>query len=158
MEIHSLEPILAEHPFFEGMKKEYLELLAGCATNVKFDPGHFIFRQNDPANQFFLIREGRIALEISAVGMEPLEVQTLNQGQVFGWSWLFPPYRWKFDARAVEKTRALALDGKCLRDKCANDHDLGYDLLQRFSGVVVDRLENTRIQLLDVYGAPTVRA
>ena len=157
MKIHSLEPILTEHPFFQGMKKEYLELLAGCAKNVAFEPGQSVFRQNEEANQFFLIREGRIAIEISAVGMESLEIQTLSKGQVFGWSWLFPPYRWTFDARAMEKTRVLALDGKCLREKCARDHDLGYDLLQRFAAVVVERLENTRIQLLDVYGAPSVQ-
>lgn len=157
MEIHTLEPILAEQPFFRDMKKEHLELLAGCAANVKYEAGEFIFRQNDEADQFFLLREGRIVIEISAIGLEPLGIQTLHAGEVFGWSWLFPPYRWTFDARAIEKTRALAMDGTCLRTKCADDHDLGYDLLQRFSGVVVDRLESTRIQLLDIYGAPTRR-
>ena len=154
METRSLEGILTEHPFFEGMKKEHLALLAGCATNVKFESGQYFFRQNEEANQFFLLREGQVVLEVSASGLEPLKIQTLHAGQVFGWSWLFAPYRWTFDARALARTRALALDGKCLRGKCADDHDLGYELLQRFSAVVVERLENTRLQLLDIYGQP----
>ena len=158
MEIHSLEPILAEHPFFQGMKKDYLALLAGCASNVRFEGGEFIFRHHEDANQFFLIREGKVAIEIAAVGLEPLEIQTLGPGEVMGWSWLFPPYQWTFDARALERTRALALDGACLRGKCAEDHHLGYEMLTRFSGVIIERLKNTRIQLLDIYGTPAARS
>jgi CRP-like cAMP-binding protein len=76
----------------------------------------------------------------------------LAAGEVLGWSWLIPPYHWKFDARAIEQTRALALDGKCLRTKCEEDHDLGYELLKRFAQIMEERLQATRLQLLDVYG------
>ncbi len=81
-------------------------------------------------------------------------IATLGEGAVVGWSWLFPPYRWSFDARALELTRTVAFDGACLRGKCEADTTLGYELMQRFAAVMLDRLQATRLQLLDVYGQP----
>jgi CRP/FNR family transcriptional regulator, cyclic AMP receptor protein len=81
-----------------------------------------------------------------------LTIQTLGVGEVLGWSWLFPPYRWLFDARTIELTRAIALDGKCLRAKCDEDHHLGYEMVKRFAQVIIERLQASRLQLLDVYG------
>jgi len=92
-----------------------------------------------------------VALEIFAGHRGPITVETLEDGDIVGWSWLFPPYRWRFDARAVETTRAIALNGKCLRTKSEQDHDLGYELLKRFARIVEERLQATRLQLLDVY-------
>jgi CRP/FNR family cyclic AMP-dependent transcriptional regulator len=63
-----------------------------------------------------------------------------------------PPYRWTYDARALELVRAIAMDATCLRDKCEADHDLGYELMKRFMPVMVERLHSTRLQMLDVYG------
>ncbi len=149
--METLERILAEHPFFSGLEERYLQLLVGCASNVRFDPGQFILRQGDEASQFYLIRHGRVALEIFAAERGPITVLTLGEGEVLGWSWLVPPYRWKFDARAIELTRAIALDGKCLRTKSEEDHHLGYELLKRFAAIIEERLEVTRLQLLNVY-------
>jgi CRP/FNR family transcriptional regulator, cyclic AMP receptor protein len=151
METATLESILAEHPFIKDLKSEYVQLMLGCASNVRFEAGQFVFHEGEDANQFFLIREGKIALEIFAAQRGPLTILTLEAGDVLGWSWLFPPYRWKFDARALERTRALALDGTCLRAKCEEDHDLGYELLKRFVMIVEQRLQATRFQLLNVY-------
>jgi CRP-like cAMP-binding protein len=150
--METLRPILAAHPFFADFEARHLEVLVGCAANVRFADGAFLFRAGEEANQFFLIREGRVALELAAPGHPPLTLQTLGAGEVLGWSWLIPPYHWMFDARAVEPTRALALDGKCLRTKCEGDHDLGYELLKRFAHIMEQRLQATRLQLLDVYG------
>jgi CRP-like cAMP-binding protein len=125
--------------------------LLGCASNVRFDAGQFILREGEDANYFYLIRHGKVALEIFAGHRGPITVETLEDGDIVGWSWLFPPYRWRFDARAVEITRAIALDGKCLRTKSEQDHDLGYELLKRFARIVEERLQATRLQLLDVY-------
>jgi len=149
--METLERILVEHPFFQGLKKEHLELIVGCASNVRFDGGEFIFREAEEANQFYLIRRGKVALEVFSPERGPLTILTLADGEVLGWSWLVPPYRWKFDARAVELTRAIALDGKCLREKSERDHDLGYELLKRFAHITEQRLEATRLQLLNVY-------
>ena len=149
--METLERILAEHTFFEGLEPEYLKLLVGCASNVRFQAGAYLFREGEEASHFYRIRQGRVAVEIYAPQRPPIVVQTLEGGDILGWSWLIPPYHWRFDARVVEVMRAIALDGKCLRSKCEENHDLGYALLKRFAHIVDQRLEATRMQLLDVY-------
>jgi CRP/FNR family transcriptional regulator, cyclic AMP receptor protein len=149
--METLERILGEHPFFEDLEPEYLNLLAGCASNVRFQAGAYLFRESEEASHFYLIRQGRVAVEIYAPQRPPIVVQTLEGGDILGWSWLIPPYYWRFDARVVEPARAIALDGKCLRSKCEENHDLGYALLKRFAHIVDQRLQATRMQLLDVY-------
>jgi CRP-like cAMP-binding protein len=129
-----------------------LKIVVGCASNVKFDQGEFVFREGGDADKFYLIRHGRIALEVFTTNKGPVTLQTLGEGEVVGWSWLIPPYHWHFDARAVELTRALALDGKCLRGKCDDDHSLGYELMKRFTHIMEERLQAARLQLLDLYG------
>ena len=152
MAIESFERILGEHPFFQGLGHAHLATLVGCASNVKFAAGEFIFRQGQPADRFYVVRHGQIALEIFAPGQGAIAIETIDDADVLGFSWLFPPHRWRFDARAVTLVRALALDGKCLRGKCETDTGLGYELMKRFALVVVQRLEATRLQLLDLYG------
>jgi CRP-like cAMP-binding protein len=93
-----------------------------------------------------------VALQVFVPQRGPITVETVAAGEVLGWSWLFPPYRWHFDAQALELVRAIAFDGQCLRNKCAEDHDLGYALMQRFAQIMLQRLQATRLQLLDVYG------
>jgi len=150
--METLERILAEHPFFKGLEEPYLQLLVGCASNVRFNAGEVVFREGEQANQFYLIRQGKVAVETFAPSRGPIIVQTLGEGEVLGWSWLVAPYRWRFDGRAVELTRAIALDGECLRGKCEEDHNLGYELMKRVSHVMEKLVEATRLQLLDVYG------
>lgn len=150
--MQTLEPVLAAHPFFQGLPEEDLQLLAGCASNVRFEINERIAREGEEANEFYLIREGRVALEVFAPERGSIIIQTLGTGEILGWSWLIPPYRWRFDARAVERTRAIALNGQCLRAKCEENPRLGYELLKRVTSVFVERLLATRLQLLDVYG------
>ena len=155
----TLEPLLRDHPLLKGLEPEYLALLAGCAANVRFREGSFMFREGSPAGQCFLIREGKMALEIAAPGRGSIIVQTLGAGDVAGFSWLLEPHRWEFDGRAIEPVRALALDGTCLRGKCADDPRLGFELTQLFARLAIRRLQATRLRLLDVYGnvnAPAV--
>lgn len=150
--METLEPLLRSHPFLRGLDPGYLALLAGCATNVRFREHSFLFREGGPADRCFLIRDGKVALEIAAPGRGPITVQTLAAGDVAGFSWLLEPHRWQFDAQALEPVRAVALDGVCLRGKCAEDPRLGFDLMQRFAHLATRRLQATRLQLLDVYG------
>jgi CRP-like cAMP-binding protein len=147
----TLQRILTSHPFFEGMWADHLQIITGCASNVRFEEGDYIFRQGEEANHFFLIRQGKVSKEISPPQSEPLIVQTLEEGDILGWSWLVPPYQWKYDARATTMTRAIALDGACLRNKCEHDRELGYELLKRFSLNVSRTLDATILQLMDVY-------
>jgi CRP/FNR family transcriptional regulator, cyclic AMP receptor protein len=128
--METLEPILAQHPFLQDLDKHHLELIVGCASNVRFDAGRFLLCEGEEANHFYIIRHGRVALEVHSPQCGPIVIETISEGEMLGWSWLFPPYYWRFDERAVEMTRAIALDGKCLRNKCELDHDLGYELMK----------------------------
>ena len=150
----NLEPILARHPFFHDLDPQYLRLLVQCAGNTVFKPGTLIAAQNDDIDRFYLIREGKVAVGFYSSDRGPITIQTLSEGDILGWDWLLPPYRWHLDARAVETTRAIGFDGGCLRQRCAADHHLGYTFLMRFTPVVVQQLEATRLQLLDVFGSP----
>ncbi len=149
--METLEHIVSEHPFFAGLESQYTGLLTGCASNTRFPAGAYIFKEGDEANEFYLLRSGRVALETFSPQHKPIVVATLGEGDILGWSWLMPPYVWKFNAHAMQDTRAIALDGKCLRNKCEQNHDLGYEILKRFARIVDERLEATRLQLLDVY-------
>jgi CRP-like cAMP-binding protein len=151
--METLEPLLVEHSFFRDLPPDYIRLLAGCAKNARFEAGQAIFREGEDADQFYLIRKGRVALEVFTPERGSAPILTLGAGDALGWSWLIPPYKWRFDARAIETTLAFALDGKCLRGKCEEDPRLGYELLKRIAEVIVERLHATRLQMLDVYGA-----
>ncbi|WP_088240608.1 cyclic nucleotide-binding domain-containing protein [Calothrix rhizosoleniae] len=155
MTLSTLEPLLKEHGFFQGLKPEYIQLLVECASNTRFDAGQMIFQRGQQANQFYLIRNGRVSVEITAPGKQAIVIKTLTDHDVLGWSWLYPPYEWQFDARALEITRAIALDGSCLRRKCDNDPELGYEMMKRFSFIMLESLQATRLQLLDLYGLPS---
>jgi CRP/FNR family cyclic AMP-dependent transcriptional regulator len=153
--METLQRILADHPFTHGLNDQHLELLVGCASNVRFEAGQVVFREGEEANRFYLVREGKIAVELFAAERGRVNILTLGEGEVLGWSWLVPPYRWRFDARAIEPTRAVALDGKCLREKSERDSDLGYGLLKRIAHIMEERLQATRLQLLNVYEVHT---
>jgi CRP/FNR family transcriptional regulator, cyclic AMP receptor protein len=148
----SIDTVLADVPFFAGLDSDQLALLAGCATNVHFEAGASLFRQGDDADVFYVIRQGGIALETFVPTRGSVLIETLEAGEVIGWSWLFPPHRWHFDARALTVVRATAFDGACLRRKAEEDPLLGYDLMSRFAQVAIERLQWTRLRLLDVYG------
>ncbi len=149
--MESLERIIAEHPFFSGLDGGFTNLMVSCASNVRFEASTYILKEGDAANTFFLIREGKVAVEILAPQHKPIIISTISIGEILGWSWLVEPFQWKFNARAVDDVRAIALDGKCLRNKCEENHDLGYEVLKRFARIIEQRLDATRLQLLDVY-------
>ena len=150
--METLERILAEQPFFKGMEIRHLQLVAERASNVRFNAGQYIFREGEESTQFYLITHGKVALELFAAGRGAITIQTLGEGELLGWSWLIPPHKKQFAARAVELTRAIAFDAHHVRLQCESDHDLGYELLKRFTSIMGQRLQATRLQLLDVYG------
>jgi CRP-like cAMP-binding protein len=150
--IETIEALLRKAPFFEGIPDSHLELVAGCASNVHFDEDEVLFREGDRADTFYLVRHGTVALELYAPGRQGITIETIEAGEMIGWSWLFPPYRWHFDARALSAVRATAFDGACIRGKCRADPALGFDLMSRFAQVMMERLQWTRLRLLDIYG------
>jgi len=154
--VQTLDELMVSSPVFAGLPAAHLELIAGCAVNERFAAGTYLFHEGQAADRFYLIREGSIALEVSIPGHGSHVLETLGEGEVVGWSWLFEPYLWQFDGRAVLSTGVLAFDGACLRGKCDSDHELGYELMRRFAASMLARLQATRLQLLDVYGDANV--
>lgn len=148
--------LLAELPVFAGLGPEQLAAVADCAGTRQACPGEELFREGELANAFYVIRHGAVALEAHAPAGPPLVIETLHEGDVVGWSWLVPPYRWHFDGRAIGEVQAIGFDAACLRGKADADPALGYALLQRFAQLMVERLQAARLRLLDLYGT-TVR-
>ena len=150
--MQTLDALLRESPVFQDLDDAMLDVIAGCGSNVHFAADQVIFREGDPADTFYVVRGGRVAIETFVPGRGPVTIETLETGELLGWSWLFPPHRVEFDARALSEVRATAFDGACLRSKCEADPALGYALISRFAQVLIERLQWTRLRLLDVYG------
>jgi len=150
--MEGLERIVLTHRFLAGLEPELGKVITGCARNLRFEAGQYLFHEGEPANEFYLIRHGAVGLEILPPGRPPITFATLHEGEIVGASWLVPPYRWTYDARARELVRAIGIDAQCLRVKCEADHHLGYEMMKRFLPVLVQRLQATRLQIIDVYG------
>ncbi len=150
--IKNIHQLLGEHPLFHDFHPDLLDLMAGCGRNVRFEAGDRVVSEGAEADQFYLVRSGKVALEVAVPGRGAVVIETLGPGEVVGVSWPFPPYRWAFDAVAVDPTSAISMDAACLRAKCEEDHKLGYQVFSRFAQLMRDRLQATRLQLLDVYG------
>jgi CRP/FNR family transcriptional regulator, cyclic AMP receptor protein len=150
--VQTIEQLLAEAPAFNGMSEEHLALIAGCAQNKVFEDGEYLMREGDPANTFFVVRHGRVAMEIFVPERGGVTIETIDDGDLLGWSWLMPPFRVHLDARALGSVHVVAFDAACLRGKADEDPVLGYELMKRFIPVIVERLQATRVRMLDVYG------
>ena len=146
----NLVSTLGNHQFLKGLTTEQVTALAECARPIAAAAGTYLFHEGDPAEACYLLQTGRVAIEIHAP-RGAVTVQTIAPGEIVGWSWLIPPFVWQFDARAVDGIQALVLDGPTLRSKLAEDHELGFQFLQRMIAVVSSRLTSTRLQLLDVF-------
>jgi CRP/FNR family transcriptional regulator, cyclic AMP receptor protein len=147
----TLARAIAEHPFWKGMSPEHLKILADSAMYSRFEAGQLIFEEGDPANRFYLILEGKVVLESYVRERGTVLIETIGAGDVLGWSWLFPPYYWHFDARALEPTKAIFFYGTRLRENCEEDHEFAYQLLRRTAEVAIKRLQATRRELLEAH-------
>ena len=146
----TLPPILenlAEHPFLQGLDPRHLSILAECAMQAYFNPGEIIFREGDPANRFYLLRSGKVCLEASDESSSKV-VQTIGGGDVLGWSWLYAPYGWHFTARAITPCRAVELNAASLLIRAEEDRAFGYELMNRLSKHLIQRLQSTRKRLI----------
>jgi CRP-like cAMP-binding protein len=152
-----LDQLLAESPFFTNLGGDMPAVLAGCAHNVHFDTDEYVFHTGEFAERCYVIRHGRVALELVGSGGRRVVVRTIDAGDLVGLSWLVPPYRWYLDARAVEPTSAISLDAGCLRAKCEEDPRIGYKLMQRVAHAMYERMQGNLLQILDVYRIPDGR-
>lgn len=146
----SLEAIIDQHPFFRGMKPHHIAMLHKGASEVRYRSGEVLFNEGQPANRFFLVLDGLVILEAHEPGDGSAVVQMVHGGEVLGWSWLFPPFTWHLRARALENTKVVALDGAHLLGLAEAHHDFGYELMKRVAQIVIQRLQATQRQLLDI--------
>lgn len=143
----ALTAVLAAHPFTKDLDAAHLETLADLAGEVTVEADRFVFRHGQPADTVYLVTVGDVALEVTTPGREPVILQTLHEGDVLGWSWLWPPYLWHLDAHCRTAVTAIAIDGVQLRDALSADPVLGCVVSMRIGGVLVDRLQHARDQL-----------
>lgn len=156
-QMQSVRGLLASSRVFGGLPEAMLAEVAACGSLGGVPEGTAIFRAGGQADTFHVIRRGRVAIEIPVPGRGAIVIGTRGPGEAVGWSWLFPPFRWHFDAVATVATRLVTLDGACLRGKCEDDPAFGYQLMRRFAQLAVDDLQGTRLQVLDVYGSVAAR-
>ncbi|HEY4389689.1 MAG TPA: cyclic nucleotide-binding domain-containing protein [Ktedonobacteraceae bacterium] len=147
----TLEAALAEHPFFRGFDSDYLHDIVHSAVFVHYDSDACIFHEGEQATHFYLLNQGQVGLETFTADRGEIAIETIEAGEVLGWSWLFPPYRWHFSARVIKPVQAIALDAADLRKMCEEDHTFGYELVRWVAHIITQRLQATRLQLLDVY-------
>ena len=143
-----IEKQLAAHPFLKGMSPHHFELLALCAMPTEFDAGQIVLREGEPATGFYLIESGTVVLEGKTDDGKTVVIDTISAGEPLGWSWLFPPYLWSFDARATEHCTAICLSGLLLRQHRDDDLTLSQELHKRVSEVMVRRLQAARNKLI----------
>jgi CRP-like cAMP-binding protein len=147
IEKESVAQLLGKQPFFKDLEPNYLQFIIDCASLKHFEPGDYLLREKEDADEFYVIQQGKVALSTFVPGRGSINIQYLGDGKVVGWSWLIRPHRWHFNALATEATHVIAIDGKRLRDECEKDHDLGYELMKRLALVVGQRLRMTRMRL-----------
>jgi CRP/FNR family transcriptional regulator, cyclic AMP receptor protein len=140
---------LSEQSFFADLSEEHIEWLSRQAVETRFDADELVARQGDRADRFFLLLEGSLGVEVPAIAGPKLEITKLGPGQIFGWSWLIRPYKWHFNARALEPTRVLDFDGKAILEHCEEDPAFGYALLKLFSYLMATRLESAQRKMMD---------
>jgi len=152
--VQTLEEMILKHPFWSGLNLSYFRPLRECATFERYQAGQLLFQEGQEADHFFLIQTGQVRLDAFVPGRGSVTIQTVNAGAALGWSWLFPPYQWHFSAHANEKTELIAFDAQFLRATSEANHDFGYELIKRVSSVLLQRLHETRLLLVDFYGFP----
>lgn len=150
----SIQDELAGHRFFEGMKSEHLEFLAKHAKRRDIKSNDVLFRFEATADRFYLLTDGKVSIEIAAIEGPPLELQALKPGAILGWSWVIPPYKWSFQARAESAGQIIEFDGKAVREHCEEDPAFGYDILKRFSALMSERLDFARQKMMEEWSPP----
>ncbi len=149
------EDAIRKQRHFKDLPTPYLQALIRCASLQTFAAKSFVFKLGGKAEAFYLIQSGSVAIEMYSSQRGNVRIQTLHEGDLLGWSWLYPPYKWHFDAQVLEESQILVFDAKAFLEQCETDHEMGYLIQRRFGQMMVERLQATRLQLLDLYGEQT---
>lgn len=154
MDKQAIEDFLSSHAFFSGMDKKYVGFLANSVAELQIGKGEVLFHQGERADKFYLMLQGKVAIQVPALVGPVLEIQVLGKDQILGWSWLISPYRWHFLARAVEDSTILEFDGSVILAHCEEDPRFGYELFKRFAGLMSERLDSARQKMMDQWNPP----
>ncbi len=154
MSNQAISNYLSAHLFFSGLDEKYVEFLSASAATKRIERGQVLFRQGTPANKFYLLRSGKISVEVPALVGPVLQIQSLSEDQILGWSWLISPYQWHFQARVEEDSEIIEFDGSVILERCERDPKFGYELLKRFAGLMSERLDAARQKMMDQWNPP----
>ncbi|MDH5354752.1 MAG: cyclic nucleotide-binding domain-containing protein [Gammaproteobacteria bacterium] len=154
MSEQSINDYLSSHPFFDKLDEDFLQFVSNSATELQLKKGDILFRQGELADKFYLLREGQISVQVPAIVGPALEIQSLSKGQILGWSWLMPPYRWHFLARVEEDSDLIEFDGISILAHCEEDPKFGYELFKHFAALMSERLEVARQKMMDQWNPP----
>lgn len=144
-----IEAAINQQDFFLGLDQRFTRFLATCAVAQHVPAERTLFRHDAHADRFYLLQSGRVSVEVAAISGPPLELQELEAGDVIGWSWLIPPYRWHFQARATEESEVIEFDGDAILEHCEQEPAFGYELFKRFSGLMSRRISYAREKMMD---------
>jgi len=154
MNKQSIEDYLSTHTFFSGLNDNFMKFLLNATTELQIKRGEVLFQQGGRADKFFLLRNGQVSIQVPALEGPALDIQTLGENQILGWSWLIPPYRWNFLARAVEDSDLLEFDGNAILARCEEDPEFGYELFKRFASLMSERLDAARQKMMSQWDPP----
>ena len=154
MNKQSIEDYLSTHTFFSGLNDNFMKFLLNATTELQIKRGEVLFQQGGRADKFFLLRNGQVSIQVPALEGPALDIQTLGENQILGWSWLIPPYRWNFLARAVEDSDLLEFDGNVILARCEEDSEFGYELFKRFASLMSERLDAARQKMMSQWDPP----
>ena len=154
MSKQEIEDYLSTHAFFSEMDKSFVKFLSDTATELQINRGDVLFQHGKPADKFYLLRKGQVSVQVPALMGPTLDIQTLVEDQILGWSWLIPPYRWSFQARALEDSDLLEFDGSAILARCEEDSRFGYELFKRFAALMSERLDAARQKMMDEWNPP----
>ena len=154
MNKQSIEDYLSTHTFFSGLNDNFMKFLLNATTELQIKRGEVLFQQGGNADKFFLLRNGQVSIQVPALEGPALDIQTLGENQILGWSWLIPPYRWNFLARAVEDSDLLEFDGNAILARCEEDPEFGYELFKRFASLMSERLDAARQKMMSQWDPP----
>ncbi len=152
--MQSIDKYLSAHSFFAGLEDGFMKFLSNSAKELRIKEGDVLFQQGKPADKFYLLRSGQVSVQVPALVGPTLELQVLGEDQMLGWSWLIPPYRWNFQARALEDTELLEFDGSAILERCEEDPKFGYELFKRFAALMSERLDSARQKIMDQWDPP----
>jgi len=145
----SIAEQVANSSLFAGLAPDLTAFLISHARARRLKDNEIVFHYGERANHFYIVTKGHVSVEVAAIEGPALQLQALGPGAVLGWSWLIPPNRWSFQARATMPAEVIEFDGDAVLAKCEENPTFGYALLKRFSSLMSERLQRARERMIE---------